>query len=72
MIILIAVIIFIYVEAGIITGVYMYLVTKDKSLDKSSVSVTKQLKKLSVAAGILFPVTLAIWAAYALAEGRKR
>jgi len=75
MIIIIAVIIFGYIEAAIITGVYMYLVTWDKSpepLNKDNETNSKQITRLSVAAGILFPVTLAILLAYALAERRKR
>lgn len=60
---------FIYTEAAITTGVYMYLST---SRQKSEETEGKQLKIFSVAAGVFFPVTLAILAAYRLAERTKK
>lgn len=56
---------FIYVEFAIFAGVYMYLKTaqqEDKKEDK------KKIRAYSVAAGIFFPVTFAIIAAYKVAE----
>ena len=57
-----AVVIFIYVELAIFAGAYMYLKTTQNTADK------KKIKKYSVVAGIFFPVTFAIIAAYKATE----
>ena len=65
--VVITAVVFIYAEAAIVTGMYMYLITKDKA-ENTEDKEKKQIKWFSVAAGLFFPVTLAIIAAYKLAE----
>lgn len=65
--VIIAVLIFTYTEAAITTGVYMYLITKGS---KEEDGERKQRRMFATAAGVFFPVTLAILAAYTLA-GKK-
>lgn len=62
-----AVVIFIYVELAIFAGAYMYLKTTQNTAEDED---KKKIKKYSVVAGIFFPVTFAIIAAYK-ATGRK-
>lgn len=60
-----AVAIFIYVELAIFAGAYMYLKTTQNTAEDED---KKKIKKYSVVAGIFFPVTFAIIAAYKATE----
>lgn len=64
--VLLCVAVFVYVEAGIFTGVYMYLKTSQGQQDKKEDK--KELIGYSILAGIAFPITFAILAAYRAAE----
>lgn len=59
--VLLGVAVFVYVELAIFTGQYMYIKT---SKQETSEKEKRQLVKYSVAAGIAFPITFAILAAY--------
>jgi NADH:ubiquinone oxidoreductase subunit 2 (subunit N) len=58
--------VFAYIEMAVGTGYYMFLITK--STAETSDKEKKQLKKYSIAAGVLFPITIAILIAGRLAE----
>ena len=55
----VAVAVFLYIEAAIGTGYYMYLITR-KNTDDTKTEEHKQLKKYSILAGVFFPITFAI------------
>lgn len=64
-VVVLAVLAFVYVELAIFAGAYMYLKAsqqEDKKEDK------KKIRAYSVVAGIFFPVTFAIMAAYKATE----
>ena len=68
-IVAICAIVFAYLDCAIGTGYYMYLITSRTTQDKEE---KKQIKKFSIAAGILFPVTYAILIAGHAAERKRK
>lgn len=64
-----AVAIFLYIEAAIGTGYYMFLVTKRTDTDNEQQK--KQVKKYSIIAGVFFPITFALLIAGHAAERKK-
>ena len=65
----VAVAIFLYIEAAIGTGYYMFLVTKRTYTDNEQQK--KQVKKYSIIAGVFFPITFALLIAGHAAERKK-
>ena len=59
---------FLYVEAAIGTGYYMYLITRKKTKQDATKEERKQLTRYSIIAGVAFPVTFAILFAARAAE----
>lgn len=60
--------VFLYVEAAIGTGYYMYLITRKKTKQDATKEERKQLTRYSIIAGVAFPVTFAILFAARAAE----
>lgn len=65
--IVICIIVFLYVELAIGFGYYMFLLTSRKVSDKDEKQM-KQIRRYSIIAGIVFPVTFAIIMANKIAE----
>lgn len=65
--VLVGILVFAYIEFAIFTGYYMFLKTKGEKQEKPD----KQLIKYSIIAGVVFPITFAIIAAYRAAERKK-
>lgn len=66
----IAAAVFLYTEAAIGTGYYMYLITRKKTKQDVTKEERKQLTRYSIIAGLAFPVTFAILFAARAAEKR--
>lgn len=64
-VVVLVVLAFAYVELAIFAGAYMYLKATQNTQDKED---KKKIRAYSVAAGIFFPVTFAIIAAYKATE----
>lgn len=61
--------VFVYIELAIGFGYYMFLLTSKKILDADETQ-KKQIKKYSIIAGALFPITFAVIMANKAAEGK--
>lgn len=55
----VAAIIFLYIEAAIGTGYYMFLITGGNAKEAQD-EEQKQIKKYSILAGVFFPITFAL------------
>ena len=66
-VVILAVLAFAYMELAIFAGAYMYLKAIQQEYRKED---KKKIRAYSVAAGIFFPVTFAIMAAYKATERR--
>lgn len=66
-VVVLAVLAFVYVELAIFAGAYMYLKAAQNTQEQDKEDKTK-IRAYSVAAGIFFPVTFAIIAAYKATE----
>lgn len=61
------IVVFVYIELAVGFGYYMFLLTSKKT-PKASKGQRKQIKKYSIIAGVVFPVTFAIIMANKAAE----